>query len=65
MRSRHILSLVTTTVTALVIGGGTAGAVLATTHGANAATVHVTTSPGSGIQLDARSFCNPTLRTCP
>lgn len=67
MRTRHALSLIATAVTALVIGGGTAGAVLAASNGAHAATVPAATSVshGGGIQLDRYLPCNPSITKCP
>lgn len=68
MRTRHALTLIATAITALVIGGGTAGTVLAASQGAHTATVPAATSVshGGGIQLD-RYFppCNPSTTKCP
>jgi hypothetical protein len=65
MRTRHALPLIATAVTALVIGSGTAGAVLAASPGTHAAHSQTTTAPHDGIQLDAHFVCNPILTTCP
>jgi hypothetical protein len=65
MHTRRVFPLIATALTALVIGGGTAGAVLAASPGAHAATVQATTATRSGgIQLDAHTWCIPN-RTCP
>lgn len=66
MRTRPIFALIATALTALAIGGGTAGAVLAASPGAHAATAQSTTAPhNGGIQLDSRRFCNVDNRPCP
>jgi hypothetical protein len=67
MRTRHALSLIATAVTALVIGGGTAGTVLASQE-AHAATVPAATSVshGGGIHLDRYLPCIPSAtKQCP
>jgi hypothetical protein len=67
MRNRRILSLIATAVTALLIGGGTAGTVLATSP-AHAATVPAATSVShsDGIQLDRYLPCISTAtHACP
>src|SRR5580693_659089 len=65
MHTRSVFPLIATALTALVIGGGTAGAVLAASPGAHAATGQATTATRSGgIQLDAHTWCIPN-RTCP
>jgi len=57
MRTRSVLTLIATALTALAIGGGTAGAVLAAAPGAHAATTQTTTATHQGeIRLDSHCF---------
>jgi hypothetical protein len=60
MRTRSISTLIATALAALVIGSGTAGAVLATAPGAYAATTQSTTAPHhGGIQPHSHCFRLP------
>lgn len=57
MRTRPVSTLIATALTALVVAGGTAGAVLAAAPWAHAATTHSTTVPHNAeIRLDSHCF---------
>jgi hypothetical protein len=64
MRTRSVLTLIATALTALAIGSGTAGAVLAAAPGAHAATTQSTTATHKGeIRLDSHCFVCKAART--
>ncbi len=67
MRTRHALSLIATAVTALAIGGGTAGTVLVASQAhATAVPAATSISHGGGIQLDRYFPCIPSAtKQCP
>ena len=68
MQTRRVFPLIATALIALVIGLGTAGAVLAASPGTRAATAQTATAPQSGgIQLDSHRWCfpSPSPYPCP